>query len=82
MSPGKDETRVCGYMYIYIYSSKAVVRGLSMGECSRSMHRVCSVASVWKYDFSKAAMQLCWGHTSAQVFSCEFAPYFQGTSLW
>ena len=19
MSPGKDETRVCGYMYIYIY---------------------------------------------------------------
>ena len=52
-----------------------------VGECSGSKRRVCGIASIRKYDFNKAAMQLCWGHTSAWVFS-EFAPYLQGSSLW
>ena len=34
-----------------------------------------------KCDFNRVAMHLCWGHTLVWVF-CEFAPNFQGTSLW
>ena len=32
-----------------------------------------------KYDFSKVANQLYWNHTTAWVFSCKFAAYFQNT---
>ena len=51
-----------------------------MGECSESERRLCGVASVPKCDVSRVAMQFCWGQTLTWVF-CEFAPYFQGTSL-
>ena len=34
-----------------------------------------------KCDFSKAALQLYSNHTSAWVFSCEFASYFQNIFL-
>ena len=30
-----------------------------------------------KCDFNKVALQLCWNQTSAWVFSCKFASYFQ-----
>ena len=30
-----------------------------------------------KCDFNKVAKQLYWNHTSARVFSCTFAEYFQ-----
>ena len=30
-----------------------------------------------KCDFNKVALQLYWNHTSAWVFSCKFAAYFQ-----
>ena len=33
-------------------------------------------------DFNKIALQLYWNHTSALVFSCKFAVYFQSTSGW
>ena len=29
-------------------------------------------------DFNKAARRLCWGRTSAWVFSCEFGDTFRG----
>ena len=32
-----------------------------------------------KYDFNKVALQIYWNHTSAWVFSCKFAAYFQNT---
>ena len=32
-----------------------------------------------KCDFNKVAMQLDWNHTSAWVFFCKFAAYFQNT---
>ena len=32
-----------------------------------------------KCDFNKAAKQFYWNHTSACVFSCKFATYFQNT---
>ena len=34
-------------------------------------------AKVWY--FNKVALQLYWNHTSALVFSCKFAAYFQNT---
>ena len=53
-----------------------------MVECSESMRRVSGVASVPKCDFNRVAMPFSWGHTLFSLFSCEFVPYFQGTSLW
>ena len=35
-----------------------------------------------KCDFNKVAKQLNWNHTSAWVFSCKFAAYFQNTFSW
>ena len=32
-----------------------------------------------KCDFKKAVERLYWNHTSAWVFSCKFAAYFQNT---
>ena len=32
-----------------------------------------------KCDFNKVAKQRYWNHTSAWVFSCKFATYFQNT---
>ena len=32
-----------------------------------------------KCDFNKFALQLYWNYTSAWVFSCKFAAYFQNT---
>ena len=32
-----------------------------------------------KCDFNKAALQIYWNHTSAWVFSCKSAAYFQNT---
>ena len=32
-----------------------------------------------KCDFDKVAKQIYWDHTSAWVFSCKFAAYFQNT---
>ena len=41
---------------------------------------------ILKCNFNKVAKQLYWNHTSAWVFSCKFAAYFQKTStqehLW
>ena len=34
-----------------------------------------------KSDFNEAAKQLYWNETSAWVFSCKFATYFQNTHL-
>ena len=46
-----------------------------------SKKRVCRVVSLLKCYFNRVAMQFCWDHISAWVFF-EFAPYFQGISLW
>ena len=35
-----------------------------------------------KCDFNKVAKQLCWNCTSALVFSCKVAAYFQNTFSW
>ena len=33
-------------------------------------------------DFHKAALQFCWNHTSAWMFPCKFATYFQHIFYW
>ena len=35
-----------------------------------------------KCDLKKIALQFYWNHTSACVFSCKFAAYFQNTIPW
>ena len=35
-----------------------------------------------KCDFDKVAKQLYWNHTSAWMFSCKFAVYFQNICYW
>ena len=43
MSPGKDKTRVCGYIYIYIYIyiPKRTRKNLSMEAYSRYIKQDC-----------------------------------------
>ena len=46
------------------------------------MQQIYRRAPVLKCDFNKIALQLNWNHTSAWVFSCKFAAYFQNTFSW
>ena len=43
------------------------------------MQEIYRRTSMPKYDFNKVALQLYWNRTSAWVFSCKFAEYFQNT---
>ena len=43
------------------------------------MQQIYRKTPIPKYDFSKVALQLYWNQTSAWVFSCKFAAYFQNT---
>ena len=47
--------------------------------CSEKMQQVYSRTHMPKSDFNKVALQLYWNHTSAWVFFCKFAAYFQNT---
>ena len=43
---------------------------------------MCSWTPMPKCDFNKVVLHLYWNHTSAWVFSCKFAAYFQNTFSW
>ena len=45
--------------------------------CSKNMQQIYRRTSMPKCDFNKVALQFYWNHTSAWVFSCKFAAYFQ-----
>ena len=47
--------------------------------CSGNMQQVYRRTPITKCDFNKVALQLYWNHTSAWVFSCKFAAFFQNT---
>ena len=47
--------------------------------CSENMQQIYRRTPVPKCDFNKVALQLYSNHTSAWVFSCKFAAYFQKT---
>ena len=58
------------HIYIYIWLSYDRV----FWEYAASLRSSFRAAEVW------VAMRHCWVHTSAWIFSCEFAPYFQRTN--
>ena len=54
-------------------------RGVLKKSCSGSMQQIYRRTPMPKCDFNKVAKQLYWNHSSAWVFSCKFAVYFQDT---
>ena len=47
--------------------------------CSENMQQIYRRTTMQKCDFNKVAKQLYWNHTSAGLFSCKFAAYFQNS---
>ena len=58
---------------------KQPFRGVLWKRCSENMQQIYKRTPMPKCDFNKVALQLYWNHTSAWVFSCKFAAYFQNT---
>ena len=54
-------------------------RGGLIKRCSENMQQICRITPMPKCDINKTALQLYWNHTSAWLFSCDFAAYFQNT---
>ena len=63
----------------YFYIEKQPSRGVLSKRCSENMLQIYRKTPMPKCDFNKVAKQLYWNHTSAWVFSCKFAAYFQNT---
>ena len=47
--------------------------------CSENMQQIYRRTPMRKCDFNNVPLQLYWNRTSAWVFSCKFAAYFQNT---
>ena len=56
--------------------------GVRRKRCLRNRQPIYRKTPMPKCDFNKVALQLYWNHTSAWVFSCRFAAYFQNTFSW
>ena len=54
-------------------------RGVLKKRCPENMQQIYRRTPMSKCDFNKVAKQLYWNRTSAWVFSCKFAAYFQNT---
>ena len=61
------------------FSQKPPSRRVLSKRCSENMQQIYRRTPMPKCDFNKVALQLYWNHTSAWVFSCKFAAYFQNT---
>ena len=59
--------------------TKQPPRGVLNKGRSENMQQTYRRTPMLKCDFNKVALQLYWNHTSAWVFSCKFAAYFQNT---
>ena len=60
-------------------SQKQPSRCVPRKRCSENMQQIYRRTPMPKCDFNKVAKQLYWNCTSAWVFSCKFAAYFQNT---
>ena len=60
-------------------TEKQPPRGILKKRCSENMQQIYRRTPMLKCDFNKVAKQLYWNCTSARVFSCKFAAYFQNT---
>ena len=58
-------------------SLSEVLKEAAVQRCSENMPQVYRRTSMRKRDFNKVALLLYWNRTSAWVFSCKFAVYFQ-----
>ena len=52
-------------------------RGFPRKRCSEDMQQIYRRIPMLKCDFKKVAKQLYWNRTSAWMFCCKFAAYFQ-----
>ena len=62
-------------MFLQKQPSRVVLRK----RCSENMLQIYRRTPMWKFDFNKVGLQLCWNHTSAWVLSCKFTAYSQNT---
>ena len=66
--------------FIKMYSfQKQPPRRILRKSCSENMQQIYWKTPMSKCDFNKVAKQLYWNYTSAWVFSCKYAAYFQST---
>ena len=56
--------------------------GVLIKSCSENIQQIYKRAPTTKFGFKKVALQFYWNQTSAWVFSCKFAAYFQNTFSW
>ena len=72
-------SRVHRTEYDTIYLQKQPSRGVLKKRCSENMLQIYWRTPIPKCDFNKVSMQLYWNCSSAWVFPCKFAAYFQNT---
>ena len=70
------------HVIINIKNQKQPSKGVLKKSCSENVQKILRRTPMPKCDFSKIAKQLYWNLTSAWVFSCKFAAYFQNTFVW
>ena len=61
------------------YIRKQPTRSVLKKRCSENKQQIYRRTPMPKCEFNKVAKQLYWNRTSAWVFSCKFAAYFQNT---
>ena len=61
--------------------TEAVIQRCSYETCSENIQQIYRTTPMPKCDFNKVAKKLYWNRTSALVFSCKFAEYFQNIFL-
>ena len=67
--------------YCNWFTWKQPCRSVLWKRCSRNVQQVYWRKPIQKCDFNKVALQIYWSHTSAWMFSCKLAAYFQNTFL-
>ena len=66
---------------VVIRNQKQPSRAVLGKRCSENMQQIYRRTPMPKCDFNKVALQVYCNRTSAWVFSCKFAAYFQNTFL-
>ena len=86
----KLNSKLRSVLFLFLGRSKYYQNQPSIGvlikKCSEKMKQIYRRTSMPKCDFNKVTFHFHWNHTSAWVFSCKFAAYFQNTfsqeQLW
>ena len=73
-----ERSETVNYMYNIFNLQKQPPRGILTKRCSENMQQIYGRTSMPKCDFNKVR-HLYWNRTSAWVFCCKFAAYFQNT---